>query len=1097
MLTLLYARGGHDTRRELLERMGRSEARRRLLIVPEQYSHESERDMCRVLGNGASRDCEVLSFTRLAGRVADAAGGGAAPMLDAGGRMLLMYAALRQVADSLSVYRSPSRKPAFLTGLLSTVDECKSYCVQPDALIRAGEELGGQQGNKLRDIGLIYGAYEELTAHAAADPRSRLDRLAEQLAATRWGAGLDVFVHGFTDFTPQEERVLAALAAQGSLTVALVRDRDSDPSDLFRSAERAARRLLRMAKDDHIPAREEVLDRPRDCHPSLRFMEAHLFGLLPEPWLGECAVTRVSAADRRLEVEWTAAEILRLLREENYRCRDIAVCARKWDGYGELVDSVFRQYGIPVFQSVVEDVLQKPVLALVTSALAAAAEDYPYEELFRYLKTDLTGISREERDLLENYVLTWNIRGGTWMRAKPWDMHPEGYGLPFSDEQRALVERLDGLRRRVIAPLEELRRAADKTGRGRALALYAMLERIDLPRRLEQRAAALEERGDLNSAAQYRQLWDILVGGLEQCALLLADTELELDEFSRLFSLVLSQYDVGTIPVSLDRVAVGEAPRMAHKEAKILFFLGTDSGAIPGNVEDATLFDQQDREALAELEVELAPRQEDKLRREFTIAYETCVLPTQRLYLTYAARDGGGQEKTPCFLWERLESLFPQNETVSADSRLCRLAAPRPALELAGHEEKLAAVLKEHEALAPRMERLEQAGQWRRGSLSPGAVRTLFGSAVPMSATRLDLYNSCHFSHFLRFGLDAKPRQKAKFRPSDYGTFIHAVLEEVLGWARDNGSIDRLARSEELRHSLTRAAADRYEAEELAGLEGETARFRRVFQRMKQSALAVTDSVVAELAASEFAPVRFELGFGRGKELPPVEVRNGITLRLSGFVDRVDQWLHEGKRYLRVVDYKTGKKSFDFSDVEDGRGLQMLLYLFALTRHGELFGPEEVVPAGVLYVPARNPIIRGDRAMTDEDIRAAQDRELRRQGLVLDDPAVMAAMEQGDGKFRFLPDRADYHVSEGQMAALDEYVTDALKKAAGQMAAGNIDADPYWHDGQHNACRWCDYRAACHFEECCGDRARYRKGISGKEFWSWMEQRKEGEEHGH
>ena len=175
----------------------------------------------------------------------------------------------------------------------------------------------------------------------------------------------------------------------------------------------------------------------------------------------------------------------------------------------------------------------------------------------------------------------------------------------------------------------------------------------------------------------------------------------------------------------------------------------------------------------------------------------------------------------------------------------------------------------------------------------------------------------------------------------------------------------------------------------------------------------------------------------------------------------------------------------------------MLLYLFALTRHGELFGPEEVVPAGVLYVPARNPIIRGDRAMTDEDIRAAQDRELRRQGLVLDDPAVMAAMEQGDGKFRFLPDRADYHVSEGQMAALDEYVTDALKKAAGQMAAGNIDADPYWHDGQHNACRWCDYRAACHFEECCGDRARYRKGISGKEFWSWMEQRKEGEEHGH
>lgn len=1096
MLTLLYARAGHESRRELLERMGRSTARRRLLIVPEQYSHESERDMCRVLGNGASRECEVLSFTRLAGRVADAAGGGAAPVLDAGGRMLLMYAALRQMADTLSLYRSPSRKPAFLTGLLATVDECRSYRIRPADLIDAGEELGGQQGDKLRDIGLIYGAYEELTAHAAADPRSRLDRLAQQLEDTRWAEDMEVFVHGFTDFTPQEERVLETLATQCGLTVALVRDSRPDADDIFEPAARASRRLLRLAKENRIAAKEEVLDRPCEGDASLRFAERHLFGPLPEPWQGECAVTCVSAADRRLEVEWAAAEILRLLREEDYRCRDIAVCARQWEHYGELVDSVFRQYGIPVFRSVMEDVLQKPVLALVTSALAAVAEDYPYEEMFRYLKTDLTGISREERDLLENYVLTWNIRGGTWVRAKPWDMHPEGYGLPFDEEERALVERLDELRRRVIAPLEELRRNQDKTGRGRALALYAMLERIGLPQRMEQRAASLEQRGDLNSAAQYRQLWDILVGGLEQCALLLADTELEADEFSRLFSMVLSQYDVGSIPVSLDRVAAGEAPRMAHKEAKVLFFLGADSNTVPNRGQEATLFSEQDREALAELELELAPRQEDKLRREMTIAYETCAIPTQRLYLSYAVH-GDAQDCAPCFLWERLEMLFPQMKIVSADGRLCRLAAPQPALELAGQDGELADELKKQDEFAPRVERLELAKTWRRGSLSPEGVQALFGSAVPMSATRLDLYNSCHFSHFLRYGLDAKPRQRAKFRPSDYGTFMHAVLEEVLGWARENGGVAQLARSEELRHRLVQAAADRYEAEELAGLEEETARFRRVFQRMKQSALAVTDSVVAELAASEFEPVRFELGFGRGKDLPPVEVENGVKLRLSGFVDRVDEWVADGKRYLRVVDYKTGKKSFDFSDVEDGRGLQMLLYLFALTRHGDLFGGEEAVPAGVLYVPARNPLIRGERTMTDDEIRAAQSKELRRQGLVLDDPAVMAAMERTEGKFRFLPDGADYHVSEKQMEQLDAFVTDALKKAAGQMAQGNVDADPYWHDGQRNACRWCDYRAACHFEECCGDRMRYRKTISGKEFWNWMNQRKEGEERGH
>ena len=465
MLNLLRARAGRDIRGELLERMGRSDARRRLLIVPEQFSHESERAMCAVLGGGASMSCEVLSFTRLAGRLTDAAGGGAAPMLDPGGRMLLMYAALRRVADALTTYRAPSRKPAFLTGLLATVDECRSYRVEPEALMAAGEELGGRQGDKLKDLGLIYAAYRGLEAQGAADPRGRLDRLAVQLEGTRWGAGMAFYVYGFTDFTPQEERVLSALMAQGELTVALVCGGEDDPSGIFQPALRCAGRLARLAKAGAVPVREEILDRPLARCPSLAFLEENLFGEGPgQAWAGECAVVRVAAASPRQEVEWCAAEILRLLREENCRCRDIAVCARRLDGYGELVESVFARYGVPVFLSAMEDVLEKPVLALVTSALAAAGSDYPYEELFRYLKTGLTGITEEERDLLENYVLTWDLKGPAWTRQKPWDMHPEGYGREFTPADTALVAWLDGLRRRVIAPLEALRKGTDKTG---------------------------------------------------------------------------------------------------------------------------------------------------------------------------------------------------------------------------------------------------------------------------------------------------------------------------------------------------------------------------------------------------------------------------------------------------------------------------------------------------------------------------------------------------------------------------------------------------------------------------------------------------------
>ena len=624
---------------------------------------------------------------------------------------------------------------------------------------------------------------------------------------------------------------------------------------------------------------------------------------------------------------------------------------------------------------------------------------------------------------------------------------------------------------------------------GRALALYQLLEDIDLPTRLGQRADSLDRRGERTAAAQYRQLWDILAGGLEQCALLLGDTELELEEFSRLFSLVLSQYDVGAIPVSLDAVTVGDAPRMAHKEVKALFLLGADSGAIPDCAVSPGLFTDQDRDALSAMEVELAPRQEDKLRREMTIAYETCCRPSQRLYVSYSAGEGDNQ-RTPCFLWARLGALFPDAPVRDGGDPLARLSAPDAALELAGSSPAVAEALKRVPGLSDRVERIQDAAGWRRGRLSRPAVDALFGPVVPMSATKLDLVNSCHFGYFLRFGLDAKPRQRAAFRAAEYGTFVHDVLERTLRAAREEGApLDDVRAVER----LSQAAAERYEREVLSNLEGEPARFRVLFQRMKGAALAVARSVCAELAVSDFTPAAFELGFGPGKDLPPVEVEQGVRLRLTGYVDRVDQWLHEGKRYVRVVDYKTGKKSFDFADVADGRGLQMLLYLFALRREGKgLLGPEETVPAGVLYVPARTPLVDGERDMSDGEIQRARDRLLRRQGLVLDDPDVLSAMERPAGEYRFLPvgtgrGGGDSLVTPAQMEALDGYITAALRAAAGELAAGNIDADPYWQGADKNPCRWCDYKAACHFEEGCGDRRRFRRGLRAAQFWEWMD----------
>lgn len=1107
MLHLLLGRAGAGKSSAIFRRIAESGgARPQLLLVPEQASHETERRLCQAAGNQVSRYAEVLSFTRLSSRVLARAGGLASPALDAGGRMLLMYAALKAVSGQLTVYAKPSRKPAFLSGLLATLDECKQYGVTPARLSEAGGETGGQEGEKLRDLGLIFGAYDAMTGRTAFDPRDRLTRLARGLRDCGWAKGYDIYVDGFTDFTPQERSVLEQLLCQGeSLTVALTccRLEEADgEAGIFRPARRTAEALCRMASGCGCAVEIQFLTTENICKAKkLSYIEKQLFSDVPVPCAGEEGgeLTLFRAELPRSEVEWTASEILRLVREEGFRFRDIAVAARGFDRYAPLVEEVFARYGVPVFLDSMTDVLQKPIFAVVTGALDTVAGNYVYEDVFRYLKTGLTDVTPEECDLLENYVLTWRLRGSRWTAKADWTMHPRGYGFPMTEVDTALLDTVNAVRRKVTEPLEKLRINKLKTGYGQAISLYEFLEKINLPGRLNQRAEMYRVQGELKRAEEYGQLWDILCGGLEQCAALLGDTPMELEEFSALLKLVLSQYDVGTIPVSLDRVAAGEAGRQGNRAVGALFFLGADDGAIPQVAPAPGLLNDDDRSLLASYGLELAPRAVDKLDREMTILYETCARPTRRLAVSWAAMSPQGEEKRPAFLIGRLRRLFPGLK-IQEESRLdgaFRLSAPRPALELAGKYPAVRQALAAMPDYAGPVRRMEQAASMKRGSLSSGAALQLYGRNVPMSASRMDRYKSCHFSYFMQYGLKARPRREAGFQAPEYGTFVHYVLEEILK-DPESGNWDRGRVRVQVREVM-----ERYIQEELGGLAGKTARFVYLFERLLRPVTQVVWNALEELASSEFRPISFELGFGEKGDLPPVSFTvDGVTVSISGFVDRVDGWVHNGRLYLRVVDYKTGRKSFDLTEIWNGLGLQMLLYLFTLNDKGKILYKMETEAAGILYLPAREAVIRGSRTMGEESRQKQADQELRRNGLLLDDPAVLEAMEApGDEGMRFLPLRVskrtgaitgDALVTAERLGRLRAHTKHILHDIGAELAAGNIMADPYWRGPEKNACLYCDYVQACHFEEGRGgDRQRWLPPLDGAAFWDALERRDE------
>ncbi|MFR1422978.1 MAG: PD-(D/E)XK nuclease family protein, partial [Dysosmobacter sp.] len=474
--------------------------------------------------------------------------------------------------------------------------------------------------------------------------------------------------------------------------------------------------------------------------------------------------------------------------------------------------------------------------------------------------------------------------------------------------------------------------------------------------------------------------------------------------------------------------------------------------------------------------------------------------PTAGLTVSYPVTDVSGSELRPAFVVERLRKLFPELrvEHERAD-KAYRLSAVEPALEMAGQDPDgpLWRYFQQEPDCARHLSAMERAAAVRRGSLSPAAVRAIYGERVSMTASRLERMRSCHFAYFMEYGLRAKPREPASFDAPQIGTFLHYLLENVTRDVLGQGGF--AAVDNKKLHRLTRQYIDQYAEQELHNFQNRTPRFRYLFNRLRTNAYAIIDQVAEELRHSDFVPMAFELGFG-GKDgtLPAVTIsRPDGELRVGGKVDRVDGWIKDDKLYLRVVDYKSGKKKFDLANVRMGLDIQMLLYLFALQKEGAEFFGKEIEPAGVLYLPARDEILPAERGISQEALQKEREKTLKRSGLLLEDPAVLQAMEhEALTEPHYLPLRISKDgnlsgslASAARLGKLGAYVDRLLGQISDELCSGNIDADPCCHSEEDSQCRFCDWVSACQFRDGRDrDRLRYILPVKPEEFWKELEE---------
>ena len=1054
------------------------------LIVPEQYSHDAEKQLCAVCGDSLSLHGETLSFSRLCGHVFLETCGNP-QIIDGGGQVLIMHRAIESVIEKLKVYHSKSLKVGLIESFLSAIREFKYSGISANTLESLAKSTSGSLSDKLCDLSLIYAAYESLIGARGYDTTDKMSLLAEYINDSSVGQG-HIYFDGFNDFTQQELQIIEKLMTKNAdMTFCLTCDFDSD-SDVFNLPNDTAQKLKKMAKKLNIEISEILMQTQSKARvPELNFLEKRLFSFEQAKYLEtNNAISLYNALTNYNECEYAAHIICELLRD-GYRYKEIGVMSRNQYDYGSVCESVFEKYGIPFFSSGKQDVMQKPPIALIDAALSYVTQNWEHHSIFKYIKTGLTGISPEDCAELENYVFKWNIRGAAWQ--KKWTLPPEGYGGKIDAQTQ---KKLNEIREKVIQPLINLKRAimGETKGSDKVLALFNFLQEIDFQKQLGLKSEELEKRGNLRLADEYTQLWDILTDAMEQMYSIVGEDEISEVMFQKLFSLCLSQYSVGVIPVSLDAVLLGGMEMSRRRDLKCLIILGATDDKLPMIGKGEGLLSDSERLELSGLGAEISSGLNERMYREMNMLYSTLTLPSQKLVITYP----GGLSR-PSYIIKKISEMFD-----IAEKSFCQCeymtTAEEPCLELALKSKNATTCpavsaareyfIKKQDYRAELIKSSDDFLKIWREPMSSTVAENLYGQQLTLSASAIDNYFSCAFKYFLQSGMKLKKHFPVEFDAAQNGIFMHYVIEGVIEKVfREYGLKNA---DSELIEKLCDAKTTEFTEQNLFNFEGKNVRFVYLFRRLGEDVKRVAEDMLGELKLSNFIPREFEHKFYQSFE----GETGKSNLYLKGIVDRVDIFDLSGEKYLRVIDYKTGKKAFKLPDILHGRNMQMLIYLFALTsENNEKFG-KDYKAAGMLYVPARDAIVKLPKSASDAEIEKEKTKALKRDGLVFGEPEILEAMENGETK-KYLPVKmkkdgtytGESIIDAEQTDLLKHYVKNMLKKATDGILGGEIERKPFYKGANENACLFCEYHPVCSFDEELGDRRNMVRKKTTDEVW--------------
>ncbi|MFA9560262.1 helicase-exonuclease AddAB subunit AddB [Evansella sp. AB-rgal1] len=1102
-----------------------------IYLVPDQMTFQSEMQLISSTQKGMTR-VQVLSFSRLALRTLQETGGISRQHIQSTGIQMVLRKIVESEKQHFSVFGKTTDTNGFIEQLEQMISELKRYDITSESLREKYDTLVEKQDKKpqekilqekLHDISIIYNRLQGELAEKYLGSEDYLKLLSQQIPKSTYLNKATVIVDGFHSFTPLELLVIEQLVSNcRNVTFSLTLDKHYEIDehlqqlDLFFETARTYQKIRHTCRQLKLDVKEPVIlkDSLRYRSHALKHLEQYYDVRPTVQSVDNDGIFVIGAVHRRSEVEGVAREILHLVRDKSYRFQDMALLLRNTSDYGDLLETVFAEYNIPLFMDQKRSMLNHPVIEFIRSSLEIIQGHWRYEAVFRCFKTDMlfplsepTRMMRERVDKLENYVLSYGIQGARWVQKDPWIYRRV---RTSADEERnrtaqedKFEKEINELRAQLTTPLIWLEKKMKKATSlmERCEVLYHYLEMCDIPKKLEiLRDKSLNEE-DLQSSREHDQVWSAIIDLMDEMVEMAGDETMSFSMFRNMLDTGLEGLKFSIIPPAMDQVIVADMEHSRLTNIRCGFMLGVNEGTIPAKPNEGGIISEEEREKLAKDGMSLAPSSTMQLLNESFLIYMAQSIPSERLYLTFPLADEEGRSLQPSIILKRVKDLFPSleeklwfHEPVDTDveEQFQFISNPRKTLSYVASELQswkkgysiptywwdvynwYASNNNWHFQTKQVLHSLFYEN--KANTLSNQVSRELYGDHIQTSVSRMEQYQNCAFAQFATYGLSLRERETYKLEAPDIGTLFHAALKGMADHLKKNGrDFSQLTKEEcaKLAKHIVNELAPKIQREILLS----SNRYNYIKKKL-EDVVARASSVLSEHSKSSgFSPVGLEIAFGPNEELPPLQFKleNGCTMELIGRIDRVDRAESEDGVLLRVIDYKSSKKDVDLMEVYYGLSLQMLIYLDVVVSFSEKWLGVEASPAGVLYFHVHNPLIQAQQKMEVDELEAALFKEFKMKGLISANPEVARLMDNHleDGKSsNIIPaqlkkdggfSKNSSVISNQEYITLKNYLRKKVEQIGLKITDGAIDINPM-KTKQKTACTYCSFASVCQFD---------------------------------